>query len=358
MSEWFGHRVFPFVACTPRTLEDQICGRCPFLSSISRRETKCVKTPRSSGVCTINSDSNGQNQDWIVCPYRVIDTGILLQATRRMYRIPKARELELIPAPELQSLETQARVLKAFADHKSVFVFFTDKLGGEVALPGTEQSPRFNLDTTLVQVLPSGEGVRCGQFAAVEVQTMDFHGSYGAAVRNLSDALRLHRRKFGKSVQDNPEWTSEDVEGPNISNVFKRTFYQTVFKFQLGHHEECAGSTLALPQAVWDSWQPHLGRPSLTHLTDGTYEFPLSSTRTRVQPFRQPAWIYVFDIDSGSKSSPNPVALNMVIRCDAITLSHYALIEPAKHALAKIDSPDGLRATVNRRLRKYWPAFA
>jgi hypothetical protein len=42
-------------------------------------------------------------------------------------------------------------------------------------------------------------------------------------------------------LPDNQRWLSEGVEGPNIANVFKRTFYQMMFTFQLGHHERCAG---------------------------------------------------------------------------------------------------------------------
>ena len=58
---------------------------------------------------------------------------------------------------------------------------------------------------------------------------------------------------------ENINWLSEKIEGPNIANVFKRTFYQMVLKFKLAGHETCAGTTLALPRAVWDSWQRHLG---------------------------------------------------------------------------------------------------
>lgn len=51
------------------------------------------------------------------------------------------------------------------------------------------------------------------------------------------------------TLQNHHWWLSERVEGPNITNVFKRTFYQMMFKFQLGHHEQCAGCVLAVPQS-------------------------------------------------------------------------------------------------------------
>ena len=60
-------------------------------------------------------------------------------------------------------------------------------------------------------------------------------------------------------LADNPEWAGRKIEGPNISNVFKRTFYQIAFKFQVTNGGTSVGCTLALPQPVWDSWQPFLG---------------------------------------------------------------------------------------------------
>lgn len=83
---------------------------------------------------------------------------------------------------------------------------------------------------------------------------MDFHGSYRAAVDNLKDALRLHGTTFPDSLAANMKWAAEGVEGPNIANVFKRTFYQILLKFQLSGKGAAAGTVLAIPQAVWDSW--------------------------------------------------------------------------------------------------------
>jgi hypothetical protein len=45
----------------------------------------------------------------------------------------------------------------------------------------------------------------------------------------------------------NPEWAGRKIEGPNISNAFKRTFYQIVFKFQVTKQGASAGCALALP---------------------------------------------------------------------------------------------------------------
>lgn len=63
ISEWYGHRVYPVVATTSRSLVDQKQGRCPFLSDVTLENIACVKRPASSGVCTISSSSNGPRQD-------------------------------------------------------------------------------------------------------------------------------------------------------------------------------------------------------------------------------------------------------------------------------------------------------
>jgi hypothetical protein len=110
-----------------------------------------------------------------------------------------------------------------------------------------------------------------GRFGILEIQTMDFHGSYRAAVRNLRDGLRLHTANFPGTLQNNQQWRCEGIEGPNIANVFKRTFYQMMFKFQLGQHGRCSGCVLAIPEAVWESWQRHLGAPVLTPRPDRSF---------------------------------------------------------------------------------------
>jgi hypothetical protein len=40
------------------------------------------------------------------------------------------------------------------------------------------------------------------------------------------------------------------VEGPNISNVFERTFYQIALGFQVTRRDTSAGCVLAIPQPV------------------------------------------------------------------------------------------------------------
>ena len=121
-------------------------------------------------------------------------------------------------------------------------------------------------------------------------------------------------------VRANEAWLSERIEGPNIANVFKRTLYQMLLKFRLAGHGGCAGAALAIPAAVWDSWQRHLGAPDLhyveadaTYRLDGTCENPH-------------AWIYVFDVDAQSPLTPNPLVIAKIIGTDADAIARHAAL--------------------------------
>lgn len=87
VSEWFGHRVFPAVSRTPRAILDQQEGRCPFLSAATGEKKLCIKAPTSLGICTISSRSNGLRQDWLVCPYRALDSALVENVSRRLFSI-------------------------------------------------------------------------------------------------------------------------------------------------------------------------------------------------------------------------------------------------------------------------------
>ena len=128
--------------------------------------------------------------------------------------------------------------------------------------PGIADGICLWFDTTLVEIVERDGALDIGKYGILEVQTMDFHGTYKYAVKNLTDALRLHGDQFHAVVRANEgRWISERIEGPNIANVFKRTFYQVMLKFELARKGAAAGTVLAIPQSVWDSWQPFLGAP-------------------------------------------------------------------------------------------------
>jgi len=255
----------------------------------------------------------------------------------------------------LKRSDVRKDIQKRLVGGQPVFVYFDRKMGGELSIPPTKNSPEFSFDVTVVELL-SKDGKACvGHFGIIEIQTMDFHGSYRTAVRNLREGLRLHTANFAKTLKSYPQWMSEDVEGPNIANVFKRTFYQMMFKFQLGKHGRCAGCVLAIPQAVWDSWQRHLGAPVLTQEANGTF-----SLRAPDKPIPEPwpAWIYVFEPDAAVNITPSPLKVQKLIGTDAPSISFWALEVAPAAALENIDSDVGFLNGLAYRLQGIWPELA
>lgn len=356
ISEWFGHRVYPLVAAAPRAQADQKDRRCPFLTEAleAGRPQSCIKPDNSQGVCTVNSDSNGQSQDWVVCPYRTISSPLFAHLAGRMFvGNPKAR-LHLVAASALELKKTRSDVLRKMRAGTPVYTYFIDKLGGEIDLPGSIRSPKFKLDTTIIEILPGPDATpSMGRYAVIEIQTMDFHGSYKKATTNLRDALRLHRGGFAGQLNKNPQWASENIEGPNIANVFKRTIYQILFKLRLGQQPDCVGCVLALPQAVWDSWQPHLGSPRAVQQPDGTWQLDVGVSLNPAR--KQPGWLCIFDIERDSSVTPNPIVVKQEIRIDAQLLGRLAFEKAPEGAMEAIGGDAGLKAIIRRRLAIFWP---
>lgn len=355
VSEWFGHRIHPTVVTGPTSLTDQREERCPFLSVATREVRRCVKGPAARGICTISSSSNGPRQDWLVCPYRALDFSLFENAARRLFSPSPNAPLSIHPAPTLVSEDVRADIAATIRRDGTAVVFFQGKLGGEISLGPTERSPEVSFDTTLVEIMERDGALDIGRYGILEVQTMDFHGTYRHAVKNLTDALRLHDEQFHQALDQNQgRWISEDIEGPNIANVFKRTFYQMMLKFQIGAHESSAGCILALPAAVWDSWQRNLGRPELQPGAGGI----LVLRKPGALPSGHvPAWIYVFDIDARSTNTPNPLVITAIIATDADSIAHYAVKVAPEVALSEGGSAGMLSATIRRRLATWWPAL-
>jgi hypothetical protein len=361
ISEWYGHRVFPVVATGALAAGDQVVGRCPFLSQTVGTEMGCVKNTNSRGgreansrgVCTISAASNGPRQDWLVCPYRALDSFLLAGMIRRLYGLSEDQPVLIKPASSLSDINTRDEVLYAAGETTvtRAFVYFQDKLGGEIGVSKTLASPQLSFDVTVIELLGQGADLRVGRYGVIELQTTDTHGSYAQAVTALGNALDLHGTGFHAVLQQNPEWAGRKVEGPNISNVFKRTFYQIALKFQLTRRETSVGCVLALPRPVWDSWQPFLGAPELRQQPDGTWRL-LDDDEANPSD-----WIYVFDISEsqGAHGGPAPIDVSLVIGTDAATLSRAAFdIAPAK-ALANADGSDAVVNAIVRRLASYLP---
>ncbi len=355
VSEWFGHRIYPVVVSTEAALGDQRAERCPFLTAAIGEERNCIKADAAKGVCTINSISNGPRQDWLVCPYRALNDDLVSNSIRRLFALPRSVHPFVTPAITLKRQDTRESIANRLSGGEHVFVYFDKKTSGELSIPATNRSPEFSFDVTVIELTLEKGVPHIGRFGILEIQTMDFHGSYRAAVRNLREGLRMHQDKFGATLQGYQHWLSEGVEGPNIANVFKRTFYQMMFKFQLGHHERCAGCVLAIPQAVWDSWQRHLGAPELIPESDGTYSL-LAPGRIRQKPC--PAWIYVFDTEARTDITPSPIRLSKLIGTDAPSISYWALEVAPEAALSNIDAEAGFLAALSRRIKQVWPELA
>lgn len=356
VSEWFGHRVHPTVVSTPDAIRDQSGERCPFLSAATGEERQCIKTAKSKGVCSVSCISNGPRQDWLVCPYRAINSEIVGGAIRRLFGLAPTVEPFVTPAINLIKPEVRSDILARLDAGQTVFCYFDEKTGGELSIPSTPRSPEFAFDVTIIELTKEAGEPHIGRFGILEIQTTDFHGSYQHAVRNLKDVLRLHQTTFAKTLQENEgKWLSEGVEGPNIANVFKRTFYQMMFKFQLGQHERCVGCVLAIPQSVWDSWQKHLGAPELAIEADGTASL-LAPDRQRQATC--PAWVFVFDTDAAATQTPSPIVVRQVIGTDAQSFSYWALEVAPAAALSNIDAEAGFLSGLSRRLRALWPELA
>lgn len=353
VSEWFGHRVYPAVVGTEESFRDQLTENCPFLSKVEVERTECVKKETNKGICTISSSSNGRRQEWLVCPYRALDLNLFSTAAHRLFDVKAADKTLLVSGSSL----TKPEIRKKLADHvkegKPGIVYLTKSLGGEVKLSATEKSPAFSFDSTLVEIVSKEGHYYVGRYAIFELQTMDFHGSYEHALRKLKGALRLDQREFPKLIENHKEWLSEKIEGPNTANVFKRTFYQMMFKFQIAAHDLCAGCVFAIPEAVWDSWQKHLGRPELAPMGEGLYE--LASPGREGEVGRASTWIIIFDIDVNNPASPQPLIIKKTIATDADSLSYFALKVAPEYAIASGGSADRLLLNIHSRLVRWWP---
>jgi hypothetical protein len=275
-------------------------------------------------------------------------------AARRLFSV--TTDLIVVPAPTLETEDVRSRVKELLDAGGRVVVFLRSKLGGEISLSPTERSPEVSFDITMVEIVRDPEGLAVGRYAILEIQTMDFHGSYERAVQNLNDALRLHSDAFHEVLRVNEgKWISERIEGPNIANVFKRTFYQIMLKFQIGAHESSAGCVLALPASVWDSWQRHLGKPELTNRLDSTFEL---SKPGGLATAHVPAWIYVFDVDGTSTRTPNPLVIQKIIATDADSIAHFAVKVAPEIAIAEGGAAGMVATAIRRRLGEWWPALA
>lgn len=353
IGEWFGYRIYPKANARPDALQTWKAQTCPYLSRATGEHAKCVKAEASLGVCSISTDTPLGRRDWLVCPYRAFDPKLLKEAVHRLFAAPADQPLLVLPAVKLQSPEQRDLVTDALKRGFGVYVYLDQKLGGEVSLRKTTKSPEFSIDVTILELILEGDAIVVNRFGALEIQTMDFHGSYAHAVKNLKDGLRLHPKDFAHTLDQNHGWMSERIEGPNLSNVFKRTFYQMAFKFQLGRGEGCVGTVLAIPKSVWESWRHQLGDPILS---EGDHAI-LAKPGVPI-PDRPLAWIFSFDLTAAEDGGPDDVRFDQIIATSAEALSYWALEVAPVHAMAFALSNDGLPRSIRGLMSRIWPELA
>jgi hypothetical protein len=314
-------------------------------------ETPCVKPTAAAGVCTISSCSNGTRQDWIACPYRGLDPGVLETVTRRAFGLAGPAALVLQPVTNLAKESCRSQVRSALAGQDArVFVYLQSRLGGEIGVPATPRSPELAFDCTVVELLP---GPTMGRYAFMEIQTMDFHGSYRQAVEALRSALNLHHDGFHRQIGLNPEWLARGIEGPNLANVFKRTFYQVVLKFRVAQQDGCAGCTLVLPRSVWDSWGKHLGKPDLGVNPHDAWlpEPPAGGTAAPASR------IVVFEHRHAPDVTPDELSVSASIAATPQALAYNALEVAPGCALRDGWAHAQITQGILRRIGEVWPAF-
>lgn len=356
ISEWFGQRIYPDVRIDVDAVSGSQAGICPFLTDVLRSKSSCVKNYNSSGVCTISSSSNGSRQDWLVCPYRVIDSEIVRKSCQRIFGL--SHEVVPLPVSILKNDGALKQFTEEIRNQGRGYLFFQDKLGGEISLTGSMRSPELSFDVTLVEICQDDQGgFTVARYGILEIQTMDYHGSYKGAVNNLRDGLRLHGHKFPSALEENlKKWTGDGIESPNVANVFKRTFYQMMLKFRLsGKGTGAAGTILALPRSVWDSWQPFLGAPELEK--ESKEVMRLRTIAGSVQEDNLNSFICVFDLDGSSKCSTSPVKIEYFIRVSPERLTHHAFTVVPENILQSIRTDDSVMSRIRVRLGEWWPAF-
>ena len=294
------------------------------------------------GVCTISSDSNGSRQDWIACPHRTLDQRftLLASAVGSGYSIPEDNDILLLPLTVLHRLRQRKRIIDAFKKHVRVFLFSSQKLGGEIDLPETDASPGAAVDMSVIEVTAvdrQGRPTQFGNHLFYEIQTSDFHGSPLHAAAILRDCCPACEAAKGyhQDLSSKVEICGTGVEGPNKANIFKRTIYQMIFKIELSRAPQCAGFAIVLPVPVWESWLKHLGRPQVagTDPRQLALRTPTETERTSGEQSR--ATVYVFDVDRDSRETPNPLVIVQQVAISAGALIHHAFDRASAEAIGR-----------------------
>lgn len=347
IAEWFGYRVWDKVDTALQTHDLRTSTECPFLSKAIGHTKTCIKTgkgERPTGVCTISSDANGSRQDWLACPYRTLDEEFTLikEAVHLLYGVPRDADVLILSGEAIKQESYQKLLCDAInSGIRRAFIFLADKMGGEVDIPETTHTPGTKVDVSIIEVLSVGaDGVpdKYGKHLHYEIQTADFHGSPLHAVREIEElAARANTpQAFYDELSADIQRCGIGVEGPNKSNIFKRTFYQAVLKIQFAQQQDdCAGFVLVIPTAVWESWKKHLGKPDMPAQNGITALARNQEEREAIMASTK-AWIFVFEIEDAQPLDGHPRPLKIVQRVGVTTemLTHFAFEKVGQAALS------------------------
>ena len=144
------------------------------------------------------------------------------QVTRKIFSDPR-EDVPIYPVVHLNSPEHLTAILDQ-GSKEVVYLFFQNKLGGEINLGGSSTTPELSFDLTIVECRCDENWLVLKRYGILEIQTMDFHGSYQHAVRALEAAVDLHADNFPAQVEENQEWLGRRIEGPNIANVLQTDY--------------------------------------------------------------------------------------------------------------------------------------
>jgi hypothetical protein len=136
-------------------------GVCPFLTGVKRQITQCIKNENAFGVCTINPYGVDARRDWLVCPYRVIDSDIVKAGCETIFEA--SASITPIPVSILNDKKGIATLEEALTKNRKAFVFFQDKLGGEISISGTSASPEIAFDVTVVEITRTKSKLKVGR---------------------------------------------------------------------------------------------------------------------------------------------------------------------------------------------------
>lgn len=201
--------------------------KCPFLG---KQCTKVLKDGTIAGVCAIQQKTSG-SPGVICCPNRLYaqDYELLKLIAKRAF----GKELPLFAGRA--AVEEARNIGGAIA-------VFGHGWGGELRLPKRAGSGSYFVDWVLARLDGNGALV---ELTAIEVQTIDTTGSYGAA----QQALMQERSVKACTV------------GLNWENVSKRIIPQIIYKGQVLQREDLCKSGLffVCPRPVYERVIERLG---------------------------------------------------------------------------------------------------